>query len=122
MILSDGSCGVLDYQDALFGPVTYDIVSLTEDARMTVSPELEAHVWNRYLEHIPKSKHEAYRHQGDILSAGRHAKILGVFARYDLKYNNASKLCYLDYVEKLLMRSLERSGANEIIHLLKDIT
>lgn len=119
MILDDGACGVLDFQDGLWGPVVYDLVSLTEDARLNVSEEVENLVWSRYLETVEQDLHASYRFSGDVLSAGRHAKILGVFTRYLLKYGKDTKLQHLPHVEFLLKRSCERAGLIGILQFLK---
>ena len=47
------ACGLLDFQDAVAGPVTYDLVSLIEDARRDISPGTAAAVRARYLAAFP---------------------------------------------------------------------
>src|SRR5204862_3918025 len=42
-------CGLLDFQDAVLGPASYDLVSLLEDARRDVTPALRALMTERYL-------------------------------------------------------------------------
>ena len=42
-------CGWIDYQDALVGPCTYDLMSLTQDARVDVDSKLENFIVNYYL-------------------------------------------------------------------------
>ena len=73
MLLPDGSLGLLDFQDALAGHRAYDLVSLLQDARRDVSPELEA----RMLEYYGPVDRAAYA----LLGAQRNAKILGIFTR-----------------------------------------
>ena len=73
MLLRDGSLGLLDFQDALAGHPAYDLVSLLQDARRDVSPELEA----RMLAYYGPVDHAAYA----LLGAQRNAKILGIFTR-----------------------------------------
>jgi len=73
MLLPDGSLGLLDFQDALAGHAAYDLVSLLQDARRDVSPELEA----RMLTHYGPLDDAAYA----LLGAQRNAKILGIFTR-----------------------------------------
>ena len=43
-------CGLIDYQDAVIGPCAYDIVSLTQDARVDVSQKMESLLIKHYLE------------------------------------------------------------------------
>ncbi len=73
MLLSDGSLGLLDFQDALAGHPAYDLVSLLQDARRDVAPALEAEMLARYGE-IDRA---AYA----LLGAQRNTKILGIFTR-----------------------------------------
>jgi len=73
MLLRDGSLGLLDFQDALAGHPAYDLVSLLQDARRDVSPELEA----RMLAHYGPIDEAAYA----LLGAQRNTKILGIFTR-----------------------------------------
>jgi aminoglycoside/choline kinase family phosphotransferase len=73
MLLRDGGLGLLDFQDALAGHPAYDLVSLLQDARRDVSPELEA----RMLAHYGPIDEAAYA----LLGAQRNTKILGIFTR-----------------------------------------
>jgi len=73
MLLPDGSLGLLDFQDALAGHAAYDLVSLLQDARRDVSPDLEA----RMLGYYGAVDRAAYA----LLGAQRNAKILGIFTR-----------------------------------------
>lgn len=73
MLLRDGGLGLLDFQDALAGHPAYDLVSLLQDARRDVSPELEA----RMLAHYGAVDDAAYA----LLGAQRNTKILGIFTR-----------------------------------------
>jgi aminoglycoside/choline kinase family phosphotransferase len=68
--------GLLDFQDALAGHPAYDLVSLLQDARRDVTPELEAAMLARYRSHAPLDD-AAYA----LLGAQRNAKILGIFTR-----------------------------------------
>ena len=79
MLLPDGEQGLIDFQDALVGHPAYDLVSLLQDARRDVSPELERAMLGRYL---AQSK-ESAEFEADYarLGAQRNAKIVGIFAR-----------------------------------------
>ncbi|TPE62291.1 aminoglycoside phosphotransferase [Sandaracinobacter neustonicus] len=67
--------GLLDFQDALAGHPAYDLVSLLQDARRDVSPELEAAMLARF------DGSEAFRAAYEVLGAQRNVKILGIFVR-----------------------------------------
>ncbi|MEO6041512.1 MAG: phosphotransferase [Croceibacterium sp.] len=74
-----GEQGLIDFQDALVGHPAYDLVSLLQDARRDVSPELERTMLDRYLASVdagPEFEADYAR-----LGAQRNAKIVGIFAR-----------------------------------------
>lgn len=93
--LSIKTCGVLDFQDALWGSVVYDFVSLLEDARRDVSPDVVHQCSQQFLSAYPKEQHEALEIAAKILGAGRHVKVIGVFTRYAIRQNNDSKCVHL---------------------------
>lgn len=72
--------GLLDYQDMLTGHPAYDLVSLLEDARRDVGPELREAMTARYVARTG-AEPEAFRTAAHILSAQRNLKILGLFTR-----------------------------------------
>jgi len=73
--------GLLDFQDARLGPPAYDLVSLLEDARRDVDPELARAMLERYLAARPELDPAAFGAAYAVLGAQRNAKILGLFAR-----------------------------------------
>jgi len=79
MLLGEGGQGLLDFQDALIGHPAYDLVSLLQDARRDVSPDLEAAM----LAHYAATMRPGYDLDGHyhVLGAQRNAKIIGIFMR-----------------------------------------
>jgi aminoglycoside/choline kinase family phosphotransferase len=75
------ACGLLDYQDAVTGPAAYDVVSLLEDARRDVPPELTADMIERYLAAFPDQDRAAFDASYAVLGAQRNCRIVGVFTR-----------------------------------------
>ena len=81
LMLVDGGdvLGLLDFQDALAGHPAYDLVSLLQDARRDVAPQLEAAMLERYRrEAAPEEDFLAAYY---VLGAQRNAKIIGIFTR-----------------------------------------
>lgn len=101
------ACGLLDFQDALWGPVVYDLVSLVEDARLDLDQSLVEHCWQRYLAAFPSENVEALRNAGCILSAGRHAKIIGIFTRLAVRDGKPKYLEHIPRLWRLLQNCLE---------------
>ncbi len=82
MITQDGTIGVIDFQDAVLGPLTYDIVSLLRDCYQNWQPaDIEAVLracHQRHYNHIPWSQFKVWF---DWTGVQRHIKASGIFAR-----------------------------------------
>ena len=89
--------GLLDFQDALVGHRAYDLVSLLQDARRDVSPELEAEMLERYLKGY-EGKRADFLADYARLGAQRNAKIVGIFTRL---WQRDGKPRYLDYIPRV---------------------
>jgi len=99
--------GLLDFQDALAGHRAYDLVSLLQDARRKVSPELEAEMLERYLSATAVNR-EDFLADYARLGAQRNAKIVGIFVRL---WKRDGKPRYLDLIP-LVWSYLERDLAH----------
>jgi aminoglycoside/choline kinase family phosphotransferase len=75
------ACGLLDFQDAVLGPLSYDLVSLLEDVRRDVPAKLVAEMRARYLAGMPGLDRTAFDASYAVLGAQRNAKIIGIFTR-----------------------------------------
>ena len=108
MLLGDGDQGIIDFQDALIGHPAYDLVSLLQDARRDVSPELEAQMLAYYRE--KSGVDDAFDLHYALLGAQRNTKIIGIFTRL---WKRDGKARYLDFLPRmwgLLERDLEHPG------------
>ena len=92
------ACGLLDFQDAVAGPVTYDLVSLIEDARRDVSPAISKEVKERYLAAFPDLDPIQFELSMAVLGAQRHAKVIGIFTRLCVRDN---KRIYLNHIPRV---------------------
>jgi aminoglycoside/choline kinase family phosphotransferase len=92
--------GLLDFQDALVGHRAYDLVSLLQDARRDVAPELEAEMFDHYLQASGFSGQDAEEFLADYarLGAQRNAKIVGIFVRL---WKRDGKPRYLDLIPRV---------------------
>lgn len=96
---------VIDFQDALYGPLSYDLASLVMDARTTWDEPQQLDWAIRYWEKarlaglaIPDTFGEFHRHY-EAMSLQRNLRILGVFARLALRDN---KTHYLDHIPRVI--------------------
>jgi aminoglycoside/choline kinase family phosphotransferase len=92
------ACGLLDFQDAVIGPVSYDVVSLLEDARRNVSSKLSAALLRQYCRAFPGLDVDRMMASYAVLGAQRSAKILGIFTRLDRR---DGKSIYLHHIERV---------------------
>lgn len=99
------SQGLLDFQDALAGHPAYDLVSLLQDARRDVAPELEAAMFDRYLR-ASGADPESFLADYAVLGAQRNTKIVGIFVRLWKRYGKARYLDLIPRVWALLERDL----------------
>jgi len=83
--------GVLDFQDAVYGPITYDIASLMRDAFLSWDEEFVLDITIRYWQKARKAGLPVGEDFGEFYRAvewmglQRHLKILGIFARLTLR-------------------------------------
>ena len=87
LMLQEGCPGVLDFQDALYGPISYDLVSLLRDAFIGWDEEFVLDLVIRYWEQaraaglpVPPEFDEFYR-WFEWMGVQRHLKVAGIFAR-----------------------------------------
>lgn len=92
------ACGLLDFQDAVAGPVTYDLMSLLEDARRDIDPGLVAGLRRHYRQAFPALDAEAFDASWAVLAAQRHAKVIGIFTRL---CRRDGKPIYLQHIPRL---------------------
>jgi N-acetylmuramate 1-kinase len=98
--------GLLDFQDARLGPPAYDLVSLLEDARRDVAPDLAEAMLARYLAARPELEPQAFRAAYALLGAQRNCKILGLFSRLARRDGKSAYLALLPRVAGHLRRDL----------------
>lgn len=90
-----GALGVLDYQDAVYGPITYDIASLMRDAFLTWDEEFVLDITIRYWERARKASlmdfedwatdFGSFWRAVEWMGLQRHLKVAGIFARLTLR-------------------------------------
>jgi tRNA threonylcarbamoyl adenosine modification protein YjeE len=102
--------GILDFQDAVIGPAAYDVASLLQDARVDVPEPLEVELLGRYLRRRragdPGFDPAQFIRMYVALAAQRASKILGIFARLDLRDGKPQYLRHMPRVWAYLQRSL----------------
>ena len=114
-------CGLIDYQDAVIGPCAYDLVSLTQDARIDVPKQLEHELINYFLKGNLKIKRKKFMLSYNLLAIQRHMKVLGIFTRLSLRDNKGQYLQHLPRVKKMLHENLKKEKFEEFNALLSPL-
>ncbi len=104
-----GAQGLIDFQDALVGHPAYDLVSLLQDARRDVAPQLEHDMLCRYR--AAADPGEAFEDDYIRLGAQRNAKIVGIFTRLAKR---DGKDRYLDLIPRVWTH-LERDLSHAVM-------
>ncbi len=90
MVLEDDSPGVIDFQDAVIGPITYDLVSLLRDCYIEW-PQQQVELWMAdYYDRLLQAKLIActpicFKRWFDLMGIQRHLKAIGIFSRLHLR-------------------------------------
>lgn len=91
MVLPEGMPGILDFQDAVKGPITYDLVSLLKDCYIAW-PAPQVRTWVLEFaqqlhenQQITNIGHDVFLHWFDWMGLQRHLKVLGIFSRLNLR-------------------------------------
>ncbi|MBN8530787.1 MAG: phosphotransferase [Alphaproteobacteria bacterium] len=114
--MPDGQVGLLDFQDAVLGPCTYDLVSLLEDARRDVPRELATRMKDRFFATLSGVARETFDASYAILGAQRNLKIIGIFNRLSKR---DGKEHYLNLIPRVAAH-LEHDLAHPALAPLKD--
>ena len=96
------ACGLLDFQDAVLGPVTYDLVSLLEDSRREIGPDLVNAMYARYAAAFPDLDRAALDASYVVLGAQRHCKVIGIFTRLCRRDGKPRYLAHIPRLWRLL--------------------
>jgi aminoglycoside/choline kinase family phosphotransferase len=113
--------GVLDFQDAVYGPITYDMASLLRDAFLSWDEEMVLDVTIRYWEQARKAglldfdgwsdDFGAFYRAVDWMALQRHLKVAGIFARLTLRDGKPSYLAdaprFIHYIRSTALRYRE---------------
>ncbi|MBL6597757.1 MAG: phosphotransferase [Alphaproteobacteria bacterium] len=94
-----GACGLLDFQDAVIGPSSYDVVSLLQDSRRDIAEDLVTAMLERYFDSMgPDIDRAAFLRSYHAFGAQRALKVFGIFTRQSVLYGNHG---YLEHIPRL---------------------
>ena len=129
MVTDEGNPGVLDFQDAVYGAITYDLVSLLKDAYIAWQEEQVIDWLVRYWQEarkaglpVPTDFSEFYR-DFEWMGAQRHIKVLGIFARLSHRDGKDGYLkdmpLVMDYLRRVCGRYIELRPMLKLLNTLE---
>ncbi|MGO4309106.1 aminoglycoside phosphotransferase family protein [Pseudomonas sp. KB_15] len=129
LMLSEPNPGVLDFQDAVYGPVTYDVTCLFKDAFLSW-PQERVHGWlESYWQQagalgIPvQPDFEDFLRASDLMGVQRHLKVIGIFARICHRDGKPRYLGdvprFFAYIEAVIARRPELAGLDVLLASLR---
>jgi N-acetylmuramate 1-kinase len=98
--------GIIDYQDAVVGPLTYDLVSLLRDGYVAWAPTqvttwaLQFYECIRHRSELSHVTPDLFLRWFDLMGLQRHLKIIGIFSR---KYTRDGTIAYLNEIPRTLL-------------------
>ena len=121
---ADDGPAVLDFQDAVQGPIAYDVLSLFKDAFLDW-PETRVEAWReRYRERaaaagLPVPAADRFRRDFDWIGIQRHLKVIGIFARLCHRDGKPKYLAdvprFFGYLDEVLPRYREFDGLRRLL-------
>lgn len=113
MVLKDDKhLGVIDFQDAVVGAYTYDLISILRDAYVQW-PASKVQQWMQYFwQHLPAEQTngktvDGFKREFDFMAAQRHLKVLGIFIRLNLRDGKTGYMKDLPLVLHYLLNEVQ---------------
>lgn len=131
MICNDSCAGIIDFQDAVIGPITYDLVSLLRDCYIAW-PQERIEQWLQYYYQqaqtkslLANSNFEQFKRWFDLMGIQRHLKVLGIFCRLNYRdgktnYMNDLPLT-LHYVKQVASQYPELAVLSDFLNQLPQL-
>lgn len=129
LMISEPNPGVLDFQDAVYGPVTYDVTCLFKDAFLSWPEErvrgwLESYWQQASALDIPvQADFEDFLRASDLMGVQRHLKVIGIFARICHRDGKPRYLAdvprFFSYIEAVIARRPELAELQALFSSLR---
>ena len=131
LMLEAGRLGVLDFQDAVYGPITYDSASLMRDAFLSWGEDFCLDITIRYWDKARKAGLPVGDDFGEFykgvewMGLQRHLKVAGIFARLTLRDGKAQYLAdtprFIHYIRATCTRYIQLKPLLRLIERLEGI-
>ncbi len=124
MLPPEGGIGIIDYQDAMSGALTYDLVSLLKDCYIAFDPRTITTLALNFRDmKAPDVDDATFMRWFDFTGMQRHIKVLGIFCRLHLRDGKSGYLNDLPLtLEYLIATALRYEKTRDFAILLQNIT
>jgi N-acetylmuramate 1-kinase len=121
MLLANDEIGVLDFQDAFSGPVTYDLVSLLRDCYISWPDEFVNDLALSFFRRLQKNNNlkisdDQFLFWFDSMGIQRHLKALMTFSRKSIRDGNDNYLSHIPRTLDYLLRMSERYPESKVLN------
>ncbi|HQW52991.1 MAG TPA: phosphotransferase [Acinetobacter sp.] len=126
-IENETALGVIDFQDAVIGADTYDLISITRDAYVQWNADCVYQWFEVFYDLLPNAakenrSYEQFKRDADLMAIQRHIKILGIFVRL---FERDGKTGYLKDLPRVMWYLLEESQGyeelNDFMQFIREI-
>jgi aminoglycoside/choline kinase family phosphotransferase len=111
-----GGYGLIDFQDAFWGPQPYDLLNLLEDARQTVPDDIKAAMRAQYCTGMSAQEVEAFDAWYVYMSMHFHCRVIGLFIKFARENGGVEFLAHIPRLQGYIKANLE----NPLLAPLKD--
>lgn len=113
MKVDEQQLGIIDFQDAVLGPITYDLVSILKDCYIRYPTDIVAHyLQDFYLQLTAQERYyqdfEQFEREFDLMGLQRHLKVLGIFSRLSIRDGKHGYLQDLPLVLEYVFEVLDK--------------
>jgi len=124
MVQEDGELGIIDYQDAMNGAITYDLVSLLKDCYISFDREAILELVLYFRDQVaPEVSDNEFIKWFDFMGMQRHIKVLGIFSRLHLRDGKEGYLKDIPLTLRYTLDAAQRyDETQELAKLLKKLT
>ena len=116
MVLPEDELGVIDFQDAVIGADTYDLVSLLKDAYLELSHTDRGQLLEYYYQQAKvQTPWAQFERQFDLMGLQRHLKVLGIFKRLSVRDGKHQYLDDIPLVRRYALQTAEKYSECSIL-------
>ncbi|MDH5723786.1 MAG: phosphotransferase, partial [Alphaproteobacteria bacterium] len=100
-------CALIDYQDAFLGPLSYDLVNLLEDARISVPQDLQQDILADFCGGMNDNEKENFLNWYRVMGTQFHCRVLGLFIMLAAEQGRDEYLVHIPRLQNYVLEALK---------------